>query len=335
MSTSNFPTLLAATRRAFSLEEGAALQLEPILKGGSDRAYYRITGVQPCILSVYGTERQENESFAPLTHFLAERVGVPVPQILAQDLKARRLWLQDLGETDLYALAQSQSEDRLKACASALTHVARLHRFPLAQTDDLGSHVQLAFDNLLYQWEQDYFFNEFVIPFSQLKEESIASLREHPELARLRDDLAALPRCLVHRDFQSHNLIWHQGQTWFIDYQGLRPGRGEYDLASFLYDPYVDFTENERSQLLAVYQEALAQEVNPSLLRDCALQRLMQALGAYGYLSLKKGKTAFLEHIPPALERLRLVLAESPLSSTPLGTLRFETLRHEPFRSSA
>ncbi|MEM6277951.1 MAG: hypothetical protein AAF733_00630, partial [Verrucomicrobiota bacterium] len=37
----------------------------------------------------------------------------------------------------------------------------------------------------------------------------------------------------------------------------------------------------------------------------CAMQRLMQALGAYGYLSEVKGKKEFLQHIPTAQRRLR------------------------------
>ena len=44
----------------------------------------------------------------------------------------------------------------------------------------------------------------------------------------------------------------------------------------------------------------------------CAMQRLMQALGAYGFLGLVKERTAFLDHIPAALESLREVLRRIP-----------------------
>jgi aminoglycoside/choline kinase family phosphotransferase len=37
----------------------------------------------------------------------------------------------------------------------------------------------------------------------------------------------------------------------------------------------------------------------------CAMQRLMQALGAYGKLGHLDRRTEFLEHIPTALPRLR------------------------------
>jgi aminoglycoside/choline kinase family phosphotransferase len=42
---------------------------------------------------------------------------------------------------------------------------------------------------------------------------------------------------------------------------------------------------------------------------QCAVQRLMQALGAYGFLSIHRGKPAFRAHVTPALIRLREALA--------------------------
>jgi aminoglycoside/choline kinase family phosphotransferase len=43
----------------------------------------------------------------------------------------------------------------------------------------------------------------------------------------------------VHRDFQSQNIIARSGHAYLIDFQGMRPGLAEYDLASLLFDPYV------------------------------------------------------------------------------------------------
>ena len=55
--------------------------------------------------------------------------------------------------------------------------------------------------------------------------------------------------------------------------------------------------------------------------RLCAMQRLMQALGAYGYPRVGQGKRAFLAHIPAALDSLGEVLAEIE-GSEPLRALR-------------
>jgi hypothetical protein len=44
----------------------------------------------------------------------------------------------------------------------------------------------------------------------------------------------------------------------------------------------------------------------------CAMQRLMQALGAYGFLGLVKKHDAFLSYIPTALKTLSAVLSRQP-----------------------
>ena len=123
-------------------------------------------------------------------------------------------------------------------------------------------------------------------------------------------------RTLVHRDFQSQNIIIQDEQAWLIDFQGMRPGLPQYDVASLLYDPYyVDLTSSERSQLLGFYKRVALQS-GMQLTSDfdevfnfCALQRLMQALGAYGFLGLQKGRPDFLAHIPAARRSLREVAA--------------------------
>jgi aminoglycoside/choline kinase family phosphotransferase len=135
-------------------------------------------------------------------------------------------------------------------------------------------------------------------------------------LRKLAERLARLPRVLVHRDFQSQNIIIRNGQAYLIDFQGMRSGLAEYDLASLLYDPYVDLTEAERAELIAYCRE---QQMNKGMaingefdskLRFCAMQRLMQALGAYGFLGLVKGDKHFLKHVPAAMKSLHSVVAE-------------------------
>ena len=68
----------------------------------------------------------------------------------------------------------------------------------------------------------------------------------------------------------------------------MRPGLAEYDLASLLYDPYVALGKSERAELAAHYcgrQLENGATINRIRFkfRLCAMQRLMQALGAYGF----------------------------------------------------
>jgi aminoglycoside/choline kinase family phosphotransferase len=69
-----------------------------------------------------------------------------------------------------------------------------------------------------------------------------------------------------------------------------------------------------RAELLQFYRSTA--EANDAAFAErfrlCAIQRLMQALGAYGYLGHLKHNKAFLTHIPVALRSLSETVAAVP-----------------------
>src|SRR5437762_12638970 len=87
----------------------------------------------------------------------------------------------------------------------------------------------------------------------------------------------------------------------------MRPRLPEYDLASLLFDPYVHLSNPERDELICYYREKQVANGRiidgefDDILRLCAMQRLMQALGAYGLLGLVKSHKHFLKHVPAAM----------------------------------
>jgi len=60
----------------------------------------------------------------------------------------------------------------------------------------------------------------------------------------------------------------------------------------------------ERDELLEHYCGETPSRDFLKILRLCAMQRLMQALGAYGFLGLVKDYKHFLQHIPRAVQSL-------------------------------
>ncbi len=231
------------------------------------------------------------------------------------------IWMEDLGERDLWSYRDEPWEIRRPYYQSALEEVWRLHdrgwdglaRFPFT--------LQIEFNAALYRWEQKYFFENCIGRyFEDLHDPAkVARLAASPVWDAIAEKLAAWPRVLVHRDFQSQNILIHEEHAHLIDFQGLRPGLAHYDLASLLYDPYVRLTGGERGELVDFYL-ALGHRSDlgetraafDEVYRLCALQRLMQALGAYGYLGLVKGRDQFLGHVAPALASLREVAADVP-----------------------
>jgi aminoglycoside/choline kinase family phosphotransferase len=137
------------------------------------------------------------------------------------------------------------------------------------------------------------------------------------ELCALAVRLDSAKRSLVHRDLQSQNVMVRDEEPILIDFQGMRFGSFFYDLGSLLCDPYVVFSESEINELLSFYYKLSEQELDwPAFCGcfwDASVQRLMQALGAYGFLGATKGLTAFLTHIPAGLTNLRRAVSHAPL----------------------
>ena len=304
-------------RTAAALPHFEAKKLHPIEKGGSSRRFFRIlSGEGDSVILVQDLgEKEENRHYASLAGFLDAR-GVPVPAVLAEEPVAGLLWLQDLGETDLWSFRNEPWTVRRPFYESALSEISRLHRIPVEEAADQGLRLQREFDESLYRWEQEYFSEHCLGGLFGIPKTHREALLEAPSMRRLSGGLAGLPRQLIHRDFQSQNILVRGGGAWFIDFQGMRPGVAQYDLASLLCDPYVTIPASERDHLLAHYhREQKAAGMSPEadfiqVFWQCAAQRLMQALGAYGFLSLHRGKTAFRSHVAPALANLHEALSQ-------------------------
>lgn len=319
-STSERTTqLLRQTRLHFPRLEDEPVEITPIEKGGSDRKFYRIkTGPEHSLILIkYNFARAENRHYVQIAEFLAAH-GIRAPRVYFHDPNERLIWIEDLGAADLWSFRNESWPRRRELYQAALEEVARLHGLPLAATDQIRAELQPAFDTPLYFWEQQYFFGNCLGHAFKVTENLRRELASLPALREIAARLAGLPRVLVHRDFQSQNIIIREDHAHLIDFQGMRPGLSYYDVASLLYDPYVELTAAERAELFAIYRDLRAGAGTPlrsdgeDVMRFCAMQRLLQALGAYGFLGLVKGNKAFLAHIPPALVSLRGIVATIP-----------------------
>jgi aminoglycoside/choline kinase family phosphotransferase len=136
----------------------------------------------------------------------------------------------------------------------------------------------------------------------------------------LAETLSREPRFFMHRDFQSQNIYFKDGAVRYIDFQTATRGLLQYDAVSLLKDAYVVLQDRQREDLLHFYLDTLITQCRLVIDRDAfvrtfnltGLQRNMQALGAFAYLSRDKGKTAFAAHIPAALSYLAAALRELP-----------------------
>ncbi len=283
---------------------------EKMLKQGSGRRYEPLveaeTGRQSGALwSAYALERRENSAFVAVARFL-EALEIPVPKILLHFPEAGEVVMEDVGRLDLMGIPHAQRE---KWISQLVAQAARLHgkglRHPLARTLPL----QAPFTQDTYRWERDYFRQHLLL--NVLESPELWSEQAAAEAATLQCLLLAEPPALIHRDFQGANVKVQPetGRCLWIDFQGMRQGVAAYDLASLLYDPYEEYSPAERRRAWQEYGEALRREggVPPreEIFHLAAVQRLMQALGAYGKLWRQDGLVWYRRHIAPGLAHLR------------------------------
>lgn len=268
---------------------------QPVTAGASGRCLLRASGV----LGIYWTsERADNNAFLPAAHGLRQ-AGIRVPEVLAEHHLpdgCGACLVTDLGSRELCSLRDAAWQERKQAYAAVFRTLIPFY--------DLRPDwpLQPSFDVSLYCWEQEYFAEHLLA--RHLGRDAGAFLAV-PALKEMAEWLAALPRVPVHRDCQSPNIMLHGGEAWLVDFQGMRMGLKEYDLASLLFDSHMPMKPEERSELLSLWRELGGQPVQPAVFAACALQRIMQALGAYANIGYNQGKPQYLKLIPTALAALR------------------------------
>jgi aminoglycoside/choline kinase family phosphotransferase len=291
--------------------------------GGSDRNYYRLRdGEKSAVLMVCQQDDPDLQRHLTYTDFFSKH-SIPVPQLLSPDAafsppsadvgKVRYVLFEDLGDVSLYSwLKCKRPIERMETLyRRTLEILANLHSTVSDKISDcplLGSRI---FDYEHFRWETSYFCDRFVNGLFGI------ALPEREELEsefdRLANNADSFAKSIIHRDFQSQNIMVTEDDIpRVIDYQGARIGPPAYDLASLLWDPYHRLDDAMRERLIDYYislmneghagafdENAFRQSILP-----CRLQRHMQALGAYGFLSKVKGKTYFKKYIPEALRYL-------------------------------
>src|ERR1051325_9931633 len=123
--------LVRRTRKHFPRLDVAQIKVAAIQKGGSDRKFYRIqcSAEQALILVKYNREREENRHYVTIANFLAEH-RIRVPEIYFHDPDEGLIWLEDLGERDLYSYGQEGWLVGRAFYELALDQIAALHALP-------------------------------------------------------------------------------------------------------------------------------------------------------------------------------------------------------------
>jgi aminoglycoside/choline kinase family phosphotransferase len=260
--------------------------------------------------------------------------GLPVARILDAAPEYGCLLLEDLGDRMLEAAlleatATGAGPDEppplLGAAVDLAARIADRGTPALERSERRDGPV---LDEERFVFEMEFFLEHYAGALRGLRRPSPELRRELHELARA---AATTPRkVLCHRDFHSRNLmVLEEGGLAMVDIQDARWGPDSYDLASLLRDAYVEIPERWVEPLIGRYLDALEAPPRRDAFRArfhrVAAQRMIKALGTFGYQTARRGSERYLDAAERTVRRLRAVL---PLreETRPLGELLADLL---------
>lgn len=309
------------------VHEGAAVPSITRLQGdASSRTYYRVSREGRTVIAmrladdplksdeVVDGERPRSVPFLEVGAWL-RRGGVPVPEVLHADLEAGVILLEDLGDRTVER-ALAEGEDKGVLYRMAVRLMAEVHALAERAPDPGCICFRRRFGEGLLRWELEHFYEYGVVALTGRTPSPAGRGVLDEFFSDVVRRLCALPLGFVHRDFQSRNLMIHDGRLRLIDFQDALLGPYVYDLVALLRDSYVAFTRDEVLAVQRVFLEERAARglyaPDPAVLMDDfqlqALQRKLKDAGRFVYIDRVKGCPKFLPNIPRSLAYAREAL---------------------------
>ena len=308
------------------------LSFDPLPGDGSHRVFWRVSAqvsgksfIAMANPPKTAARERENNAYVMIAHHLQQK-GLPLPVIHQYDLAEGWFIMEDLGSVNLQDVVLS-GKDPVPLYQRVLEHLFDLQLRGQKGFDPGWCAQTGRYDRTVMQkYEAHYFRDAFLKGF-------LGRVGPWPGLETAFDHLAEMAsradsQFFMHRDFQSRNIMVDGESIGIIDWQGGRLGPLAYDLASLLIDPYVPLSDLQKQQIYDAYA-ARVKDHNPEWAgpfeRDypyLAIQRNLQILGAFSFLSKVMKKTRFEAYIPHALKTLESLIDKTgDQRLKPLGQL--------------
>jgi len=275
----------------------------------SDRKIYRLYYDGNSVIGVFNENKKENLAFINFTGTFTE-LGLNVPKIFSVSDDGLFYIEEDLGDMTLYNYTSAYlNKDHIDLYKKSLSDLIKFQIIAKDKVDYGFCYQTMEFDPVVIESDLnkfDEYSNSLHLKtdFDQVVRESIIDHSVNV-LEKANNDF------FLYRDFQPRNIMVKNNTLYYIDYQSGRKGPLQYDVASFLYSGSIDLSNEEKHELLDHYLSELGKQISinrEEFLNDFyffAFIRLLQMLGSYSYISVKKNDGNILKKIPKALLNIK------------------------------
>lgn len=263
----------------------------------SFRKYYRLErGAERAVLMDAPAPQEDVRPFIAIANHLAA-IGLSAPRILAEDVAAGFLLLDDLGD-DTYTRLLADGADERALYALAVDVLGELHRHPAPiEAPPYDDQRLLTEAGLLPDW--------FLPAVGAAVSEQARAAWDDAWRALL-PVARAVPEVLVLRDYHVDNLMIVPGRDGLaacglLDFQDAVRGPLTYDAMSLMEDARRDIdpalVAAMKDRAFAV-TEGVSREDFEASWAVLAAQRHAKVIGIFTRLWKRDGKPLYLQHIP-------------------------------------
>jgi aminoglycoside/choline kinase family phosphotransferase len=284
------------------LSSNGTLELTPLTGDAGFRQYYRVNTTPPLLAVTAPHTEGVSESadyFSSLSSILRHQ-GIPTPMVLSCDSERNTLLIECFDGCDLFDELSDDTADILYG--ETLLILLRLQQIPRSQLSVVD------YDRPLLMQEMALFREWFVGELLAYRLSDSESQLIDDCFTFLASKALEQPQVLVHRDYHSRNLLYREGEApGVIDFQDAVWGPITYDLVSLLRDCYIRWSPERVQQWVLGYGN-MAYELGllPTTSSEqflqwfdtMGLQRHIKVLGIFARLSLRDGKSRYLNDLP-------------------------------------
>ncbi|MDB5683396.1 MAG: aminoglycoside phosphotransferase [Sphingomonas bacterium] len=279
----------------------AEARILPLAGDASFRRYFRV--VAPGRIAVLMDAPPPHEDARPFLHVADHllTLGFAAPRILASDLDAGLVLLEDFGDARMAEVIAADPARELRIYEQAIDLAASLHAHPPA--------ALRPYDMAEYRREAGL-FTEWYAPALRLDVDAGAY---HAAWEQALAPLAHVRNVTVLRDYHAENImLLDDGRLGLLDFQDALAGHPAYDLVSLLQDARRDVAPELEAAMLDRY--AATMPLDRAAYALLGAQRNAKILGIFTRLWKRDGKPRYLAYQPRVWHYLERDLAHPALA---------------------